>query len=254
MKPIHFLFFLIPIGVFSQNTPMKIIYGKIQNEALPVQGVFVSNLTTGEFSNTNREGVFSIKVHLGDTLSFIHLSFQTFSERVTNKMLSMDLVVIQVSDKVNTLDEVEVNAFPNINAVSLGILDHQPEQLTTNQRRLRTAGDFKPVHLLGLLGGSLPVDPIINKISGRTKRIKKLVKFDREEDYFDFILEHHKDFITSELEFSQEELNRFVYFLIDDDQIQTSIETENHAQLQYFIQDLALQYREDQSESFFGKS
>jgi hypothetical protein len=40
------------------------------------------------------------------------------------------------------------------------------------QKELRTAGDFKPIMLLGLIS-SMPLDPLINKINGRTKRLKK---------------------------------------------------------------------------------
>ncbi|MFO7744825.1 MAG: hypothetical protein R6V36_05515 [Psychroflexus sp.] len=230
------------------------INGKVQNENIPIDDVLVSNSTTGEFSKTNSKGIFSIKAKAGETLSFTHLSFQTFRETVSSQILNMELIEIQVSDKVNRLDEVKINAFPNINAVSLGILDHQPEQLTTNQRRLSTAGDFKPIHLLGVLAGSLPVDPIINKISGKTDRIKKLVKFDKDEDYFDFIKDHHENLIKKELGISEEEFSRFVYFLISDSRIQDSIKSNNNSQLQFFIHDLGIQFREQQIDERLSKN
>jgi hypothetical protein len=34
--------------------------------------------------------------------------------------------------------------------------------------------------LLGLIGGSMPLDPLINKINGRTKRLKKRSDFRKE--------------------------------------------------------------------------
>jgi hypothetical protein len=33
--------------------------------------------------------------------------------------------------------------------------------------------------LLGMIGGSMPLDPLINKINGRTKRLKKKVILER---------------------------------------------------------------------------
>lgn len=247
MRSISLLLFLIPMGMFSQSQQQKSILGSIQNENIPVQDAVITNPTKGEASRSNSEGMFKIKVSEGDTLTFTHISFGTFSENVSRELMDLDLVHIQVSDKVNRLDEVEVNAFPNINAVSLGILEHQPEQLTTSQRRLNTAGDFKPIQLLAILGGSLPVDPIINKISGRTKKLKKLVKFDEDENYFDFIVDNHSEFIKSELNISDEEFNRFVYELIDHAEIKKSIQTKNSSQLQFLIQDLVVQFRKNQA-------
>jgi hypothetical protein len=60
-----------------------------------------------------------------------------------------------------------------INAVSERIVAKEPKKYTVAERRLRTAGDFKPIMLLNLYG--MPLDLIINKINGRTKRPKKLV-------------------------------------------------------------------------------
>lgn len=49
---------------------------------------------------------------------------------------------------------------------------------TQMERRLYT-GDFKPIDLLGLLGGSVNVDAILNSINGRTAMTKKLMNWKR---------------------------------------------------------------------------
>jgi hypothetical protein len=59
-----------------------------------------------------------------------------------------------------------------INAVSERIVAKEPKKYTVAERRLRTAGDFKPIMLLRLLGGYASY---CYKINGRTKRLKKLV-------------------------------------------------------------------------------
>jgi hypothetical protein len=73
---------------------------------------------------------------------------------------------------MNQLDEVVIRRYNNINAVSLGLFS-KPKIIYAS-RKLRTAGDFKPIMLLGLIS-SMPLDPLINKINGRTKRLKKEV-------------------------------------------------------------------------------
>lgn len=245
MKLLGLIIFLFPVVLISQNQKQLQVVGIIQNEHLPVEDAVIKNISTGEFSKTNFDGTFKIKGSAGDTLNFNHIAFSSFNEKLTDEILDLEVLLIQVSDKVNTLDEVTVNAFPNINAVSLRIVDHKAVELTPNERRLQTAGDFKPIHLLAILGGSLPLDPILNKISGRTDRLKKLVKFDQDEDYFDFIIDNQSDFIKTELNISKEEFNRFIYFLVENAEIKKAIQTHNNPQLQFFIQDLALQFKDN---------
>jgi hypothetical protein len=148
----------------------------------------------------------------------------------------------------NRLEEVQVNAYPNINVVSVGIIDEKPNRLTKNQRRLKTAGDFKPIHLLSILGGSLPLDPIINKISGRTKKLKKLVKFDQDEKIFDFIVYTYEEYIKGGLGILEEEFTRFVYVLASDPFIQSSIEEGYSSQLKFFIQNAAIPFKSTTAE------
>jgi hypothetical protein len=207
--------------------------------------VLVTNSTSQKFATTNIKGVFKIEATIGDTLIFSHLSFSIFNETVTDVMLKLELVPVQVSDKINKLAEVTVNAFPNINALSLRIIDHEIEELTTNERRLKTAGDFKPIHLLSILGGSLAIDPIINKISGKTNKLKKLIKFDQDEDYFSFIMDTQSDYIKTQVGVSEDELNRFIYFLVDKKEIREAIQSHNNFFLQFIIQDMAIQFNKD---------
>jgi hypothetical protein len=51
---------------------------------------------------------------------------------------------------MNQLDEVVIRRYNNINAVSLGLF--QQTKIIYASRKLRTAGDFKPIMLLGLIG------------------------------------------------------------------------------------------------------
>jgi hypothetical protein len=53
---------------------------------------------------------------------------------------------------MNQLDEVVIRRYNNINAVSLGIIPANQKSYTPAERKLRTAGDFKPIMLLGLIG------------------------------------------------------------------------------------------------------
>lgn len=82
------------------------------------------------------------------------------------------------------LQEVVVNENTAITAENLGIIPKGQKKYTQAERQLATAGDFKPIMLLGLLGGSMQLDPLINKINGRTKRLKANVEIEKEKKIF----------------------------------------------------------------------
>lgn len=117
----------------------------------------------------------------------------------------------------------------------MGIIQGERPIPTTNERRLQTAGDFKPVHLLGLLGGSLQLDPIINAISGRTKRLKKYVAIDKEIAAYDLMMEKYAQFLRERFEFTEDELKQFVNYLVDLPEFQSKAHQENELQVQLWL-------------------
>ena len=63
----------------------------------------------------------------------------------------------------------------------MGIPGYVGKPKTQSKRLLYEAGEFKPKMLLGVLTGSIPINPILNGISGRTKMLKQRVKLESEE-------------------------------------------------------------------------
>lgn len=95
------------------------------------------------------------------------------------KIEPSDTLKKSIFEQVNILEEVFIQSKSEFTALSLGIIQKEIKPPSPYERQLYTAGDFKPIHLLSLLGGSLQVDPIINAISGRTKRLKKYIQFEK---------------------------------------------------------------------------
>src|SRR5690554_5257638 len=145
--------------------------------------------------------------------------------------------VSSIFEDVNTLDEVFIKSKSEFNAVSLGILKKEIKPLTTNERRLYTAGDFKPIHLLSLLGGSLAVDPIINAISGRTKRLKRYIQIEKKESNLIFLEEHFMGFMVENLDIEKQLIGRFLNYLVENKELQGLIERKNFGELHFLIGD-----------------
>lgn len=243
MKSAIILSFIIcPTLLFSQNDLLHSITGKVVNGTIIVEGVEIFDESFNSLNTTDSEGEFSISVAVGDKITFYHKSFSPFSENISPKIIQQGQMIIQVNDKINTLEEVVVNAHSNLNAESLGIIKKTPVELTTNERRLKTAGDFKPIDLLSLLGGVLPLDPIINKISGKTKRLKKLITLDDEQHLFDYIELYHTEFIATKLKIPEKDISRFIYGFINKSSSQEAIKKQHSSRLEFLMQDFALTF------------
>lgn len=139
--------------------------------------------------------------------------------------------------EINKLDDVFVKSKSEFNAVSLGIIQKEIKPLSINERRLYTAGDFKPIHLLGLLGGSLQVDPIINAISGRTKRLKKYIQFEKKESNLSFLEDHFMEYMVDNLNIDEKFIGRFLNHLVENESIQGIIERKDFGELHFLIGD-----------------
>lgn len=146
--------------------------------------------------------------------------------------------------KVNKLDEVIINSNSKYNAITLGIISKEIPQLSINERRLYTAGDFKPIHLLSLLGGSLEIDPIINAISGRTKRLKKFIKIEVKESNLHFLEDHFMGYMVENLNIGKEHLGRFLNFLVENENLQELLDRKDYGELHFFIGDEWFKFKE----------
>ena len=158
-----FIFLIQFQNSFSQTE--KLIHGKVLHENFPVQGVKVINLNTEKSIVTNNNGDFLIRAKPDDMLVFYELEYNYKRKQLTEKEIYDDYIVIRLDKKPIELKEVIVEK-SNLDAVSLGILQKPAKEYTPAERKLRTA-------TTGL------IDPLINLISGRTNKLKKLVSIEK---------------------------------------------------------------------------
>ncbi len=142
------------------------------------------------------------------------------------------------------LKEVVVNETSEINVVSLGIIPKKIEKLSMNERRLRTAGDFKLIHLLGILGGSLEIDPILNAINGRTKKLKRNIGIEKAQRNIAFFEIHYKSYMEETMELSQQESALLIDFMLERKELPRLLEENNDAQIKLFLHDSWFQLKD----------
>ena len=152
-----------------------------------------------------------------------------------------------MNKKTYQLKEVTINKSSEINAVSLGIIPKAIKRKTQVERQLYTAGDFKPIHLLGLLAGSMEVDPILNAINGRTKKLKNLILIESKETNIKFFNDNHREYILRTLKIPEEELSKFCYFLVDQKEVQEIINSKDDLKIKFFLCDQLVGYKKTYS-------
>ena len=166
--------FFVFLGQFqfidAQISAEKLVNGQVTTtNTSPLEGVNVTNTSSKIMVVSDQYGHFSILAKEGDILSFSVINYEHLRKFINRQEFNLGSIIVDLTPKTIELNEVLINKHSNISAENLGIIRKDQIKLTPAERRLQTAGDFKPIHLLGLLGGMLAVDPILNAINGRTK-------------------------------------------------------------------------------------
>lgn len=218
--------------------------GRVLNNLSILENVYLKNISTGRSLITDMNGEFSLLTKLGDTLIFSHIGMKDHIEFVDAKDIENNNLIISMTNITNQLEEVNITDVSKINAVSLGIIPKEIRSYTQYERRLETAGDFKWIHLLGLLGGSLEVDPILNAINGRTKQLKKNIKLERKIKNIG-ILEGHRDFLQNAIGLSEKQIGRLIYLAAEEENVQEIIDSNNKGRIEIFLLETWLKFKQD---------
>lgn len=240
-----FMFILVSQFTFGQTVSEKLIHGKIIVESGNVEGVTIINLINEKSTASDFNGDFYILTKAEDLLVFSSLNLEYHRRIIEENDLKSEVLIIKMTSKVTELKEVIVNGHPEINAVSLGISPKGIKHYTPAERKLKTAGDFKPIQLLGILGGSLPIDPILNAISGRTSMLKKELEVEKKEHLLektDLLFEN--DYYIKTLKIPADYIKGFQYYCIENENFRAVLKSSNKTRTAFFMVALAIEYNE----------
>lgn len=242
------VFFIMCQFVFAQQP--KLIKGKVVVKDATAGGVKVVNLVSEKEVMTNSKGEFSIWIQPEDLLVFsaVHLDFMRKFIEVED--YNSDLLIVEMTSKINELEEVEVRDFSNINAVSLGILSRPAKVYTPAERRLQTATGLYPTANVGtMMGGSIGLDPLFNWMSGRTAMLKKEVEVEQKE----FLLHKlntlfEENYYTEKLKIEKEAIKPFQYYVIYNERFIEALNSKNEFLATFLIGGLAQEYKKISNE------
>lgn len=222
--------------LLAQTTTEKLLIGKIISSDVAVEKVNILNVMTGQTTISNEFGIFRILAKTDDALVFSAVNLETKRKVIHQDDLLSEQILIKMSQSMTPLETVNVNENPNITAENLGIIPHGQKKHTPAERRYHEATTGS---------GLVPLNPILNAISGRTSMLKKEIKIEKkerllrqldgwfEEDYYVSTLKVPSDFIKG-----------FHYFLIEDTDFVRALKAKNKTLTQFLIKGLAFKYKD----------
>ncbi|TXE16523.1 hypothetical protein ES692_12150 [Psychroserpens burtonensis] len=242
IKSNPFIFLLLILFSAEIAAQTKDIKGKIIASG-DLIGIHIINKTASKFAITNNQGEFVIPVKLNDTLLFSGIQYVLKEILITDVIMQTKAVNVNLEDNVNLLDEVVVgkiltgslmtdiensDAKRELNFYDLGIPGYTGPKKTQSERRLYEAQTG---------GGIVPLNPLINWISGRTKRLKEQIE--REE--LGLAIEEAKakfsKLIFNENTFSITIQNEYFYFCSDDPSFKELSDLGNDIKTLQFLKD-----------------
>ncbi|WP_341215026.1 hypothetical protein [uncultured Wocania sp.] len=258
----YFTFFILLLNfqiVVSQSVE---IYGKVESSA-SVENIHVINKTSQVFTTTNHVGEFKITAKLNDTLVFSSIQHGSKQITISSRIILNKALIVNLEEQINELDEVlvgkvltgdllsdikNVEGKPPINFYDLGIPGYTGKVATQSERRLHEAGEFKPKMLLGILGGGIPLNPILNGISGRTKELRKRVEIETKDALIKSVrVRLEKDFLISN-PLEEDQVADFFYFCSDDENFIKHCKNQTDFKILIFLRMKYKQYMQNKAE------
>ena len=243
-----FIYFFIIHQAVAQTNVEKWINGQVTiNNVSPLEGVNITNTSSKVMAVSDQYGHFSILAKEGDILSFSLINYEHLRKFINKQEFNLGSIAVNLTPKTIELNEVVINKHSNITAENLGIIPKDQVKLTTAERRLQTAGEFKPIMLLGLLGGSVPLDPLINAITGRTKMLKKDLAVERKEFLMVKLRNLFEDkYYVETLKIPEELIKGFQYYCIENPDFARSLKEKNKTMTMFLIAGLASEFNKNQ--------
>lgn len=237
------LLFILNAALGQTNAVNRKLNGKVTSSFSDLEGIYLINNRTKESTLTEHGGYFSIQARVGDTLVFSSVQFKAAKVALKEVDFNGELFFVKMYPIVRFLNEVRINEYKNINAVSLGIISPNTKHYTPAERKLYTANG----------GGSnqfglntiVSTDALINAISGRTAMLKKEVEVEKKETLMDKVEGwFDKKYFTQNLKIPEEYVKGFLFYLVEDPKFTAAMKSKNKTMATFLMNDIAVKYNQ----------
>ncbi len=225
---------------FAQSQPTEIV-GKVIATS-DIDRIHIINKTANRFTITNDDGEFKISASENDTLLISAIQYKPLEVVVNAEHTKLKYVTITLSEKITELDEVVVGKIltgdlmsdiensdveRDINFYDLGIPGYTGKRHTQSERRLHDAVNG---------GGLIPINPILNWISGRTKKLKSQLAREQLDDSMDKVESEFSELLFDIDTLESSKRTEFFYFVTDDPEFMSIYKLNNDLEMFEFLQ------------------
>lgn len=230
------MLFIVNAG-FAQDA--TVVNGRVVSGGVSVCNVFVINKKTAIETTTDANGNFTLAAKAGDVIVVYSTEIEVREFIISSLSFKDNPYVLEVKSNAYQLDEVVINQ-QGITSESLGIIPRGQKKYTPAERKLYTAGDFKPIHLLQIIGGNMPLDPILNAINGRTKMLKQAVATENKEIAIAYINGlYTNNEITEQFNVPDTLVEGFLHYAVEDGKVTAACKANDELQLKFLMPGLA---------------
>lgn len=244
-KTLLYIFLSSSLGIFSQT----FLKGEIANSG-DNEGIHVFNKTYHKYTITDGNGQFEIEVKLNDTVVFSAVQYQLKQVIITEELLDKAYSYILLEEQINELDAVYIK--PKLSgdlladtqriktkelftAKTIGLPNAHVKPPTPSERKLYTATHS---------GGGLPVDAIINAISGRTKMLKKHIQLERKANLENSVYDTFEQTMLHDFKIPKSKIYDFLYYASSDTLFAQIVKTNSNIIIYDFMQAKSKKYLE----------
>ena len=235
--------FLVVTSASAQNVFFYKLEGKVINSNKGITDVHVMNTSSNRATITDEEGLFSIAARLNDTILFSAVQYKRVNLVVTRAMLESSSIVVPLEEFINELDEVVVRPY-NLSgdlgrdmnnlktdkvyvAATLGLPNAYVKPITQAERKLNEATTG---------GGLVPLNPIINAISGRTKYLKKVLASKEKYARTSRVREYYADSLfVKYLKIPENKIEDFMYYCEVDNSFSSVVDSHDKLKIWEYL-------------------
>lgn len=227
--------------------------GRILEGEAGITNVHILNLSANDATISDAQGNFRIPAKVGDTVLLSAIRYQRKTFRVDAEMLRASLLSIELEPFVNELDEVVLYPYnltgdldqdltnvpveEAVTASSLGLPNANAKVKTQSERKLFEATTGS---------GLIPLNPVLNAISGRTRMLKRRLARDRAYEQTQQVRSRYPDSLfVRELGIPQIRIPDFMYFCEVDPGFAPLAKSADRLRMWDFLRDKSLEYRKN---------
>ncbi len=241
------------VSAEAQSIFSNRLEGRVVNKGVGVPDVHVMNTTKNKATISDNEGYFNISVSLNDTILFSAVQFKRKSLVISTNILQSLSIVVPLEEFVNELDEVILRPYdlsgelardmqsmgvgPGVTESTLGLPNAYAEPLTQAERHLYEATSGS---------GGIPLNPIINSITGRTKYLKKVLARENQYARTGRVRAFYADSLfVKELKIPKSKIDDFMYYCEVDFAFNAVVDTHDKLKIWEYLKQKSTSYRKN---------